>query len=317
MAVFCLFSLAAAYTHYYALLSVAFFYAALLPVAAWKKNGFIKKVLLLYLAAFIGYLPWFFVLLSTFQRTSSSFWLTAIPSYKEALLFLFQSSWGAKLFWAFLLTVLFYFLYESGLFRMTIGKRRVDFSFFLRKMKLDAEEIWIASGMISVLGTIAVGELVSRGIRPMFQTSYIYPVASVAWLILAVCAGRFRPGRLWLMVLTLAVLLSGVPQYISVCHREKAVDQATASFLATVPAERGDVIWTDISHLDWTLLDHYYPDVEHHLLEEDVALPETDGAGRDWLFLREPMDMEAGEDFSFWAEGKLGTSEDIYVYQSP
>ncbi|MCD8376678.1 MAG: glycosyltransferase family 39 protein [Oscillospiraceae bacterium] len=55
---FVVFSVAAAYTHYYCLLAVAFFYAALLFLSVFRKRLGLKKVLLTCACAVAAYLPW-------------------------------------------------------------------------------------------------------------------------------------------------------------------------------------------------------------------------------------------------------------------
>lgn len=54
--IFSVASLCAAYTHYYALISVAFFYLALLSLLPQDKSNF-KKILITYCAAVVVYLP--------------------------------------------------------------------------------------------------------------------------------------------------------------------------------------------------------------------------------------------------------------------
>lgn len=64
---FCLTSLGAAYTHYYALLAVAFFYLMLLPLL-FKDRHVLKRIIVAYIGTVIGYLPWFFYLLQRFLQ---------------------------------------------------------------------------------------------------------------------------------------------------------------------------------------------------------------------------------------------------------
>ena len=65
--IFCIMSLGAAYTHYYALISVAFFYLMLIPVVI-KNHSCIKRLIISYVATVLAYLPWLGILLQSFKK---------------------------------------------------------------------------------------------------------------------------------------------------------------------------------------------------------------------------------------------------------
>ena len=67
--IFCIFSLGASYTHYYALLSVAFLYAMLIPMAIFRKK-YRKGLFFSYFVAIAGYLPWLTILITTILKDS-------------------------------------------------------------------------------------------------------------------------------------------------------------------------------------------------------------------------------------------------------
>lgn len=74
---FVFFSLCAAYTHYYALLSVAYIYFIYFVLAILRDK---KKLPALFLAAFcftLGYLPWLFHLVSQLTSVSSDYWISS------------------------------------------------------------------------------------------------------------------------------------------------------------------------------------------------------------------------------------------------
>lgn len=95
--IFSVASLCAAYTHYYALISVAFFYLALLSLLPRDKSSF-KKILITYCAAVVVYLPWLLVLLPTFKRAAKDWWSTFIPSPINCIGFFFNPSWTVLIF---------------------------------------------------------------------------------------------------------------------------------------------------------------------------------------------------------------------------
>lgn len=90
---FALFSLCAAYTHYYCLISVAFFYIVL---SVWsfinrnKTKGVFKNTLITNIITILIYLPWLLVLIKTFARTSDNYWITDIPELPACLKYIFS-----------------------------------------------------------------------------------------------------------------------------------------------------------------------------------------------------------------------------------
>ena len=92
--IFCIFSLGAAYTYYYALLSVAFLYAMLIPMAIFRKK-YRKGLFFSYFVAIAGYLPWLTILLTTFHRAADGWWYAVISSIVDCCRFLLDYKWLA------------------------------------------------------------------------------------------------------------------------------------------------------------------------------------------------------------------------------
>ena len=90
--VFCVASLGAAYTHYYALISVAFLYMMIIPLAV-KHKEYRRGLWISYLLTIVGYLPWLSILLKSFGRTAQDWWLQSIPSIGGCLKFLLDYKW--------------------------------------------------------------------------------------------------------------------------------------------------------------------------------------------------------------------------------
>lgn len=84
-------SLSAAYTHYYALLSVSFFYLVIATYCFHNKKW--KEFLFVYISTVLLYIPWLAHFLSAYQRTSNGFGISEIPSIFESFLYFF---WNFK-----------------------------------------------------------------------------------------------------------------------------------------------------------------------------------------------------------------------------
>ena len=169
---FIIFSLAAAYTHYYALISIALIYLVLLLYALISRK-YIKEMIITCVVTLLGYSCWFIVLLKTVKRTSRDFWLTGIPGIKDCFNFIFNPSektWALIVFVAIFIATLV----------LSIRRLKTD----------DSLKIWEMCGLFSVFGTMALGEAFSHIVRPVFQVKYLFPSAAIIWLIFAVNLSR-------------------------------------------------------------------------------------------------------------------------------
>ena len=111
---FVLFSLAAAYTHYYCLISVAFFYVTLLVLAIFTKRLSRIKIAVTYVCTVVGYLPWFFILLKYFMSVKENFWIEKIPTFGSCIEYLLSSQFHTILLFILFQMFLLSLLYEIG-----------------------------------------------------------------------------------------------------------------------------------------------------------------------------------------------------------
>ena len=272
---FVLASLAGAYTHYYCLVSVAFFYVILIGLALIKREAYLKKTLIACLVTVAAYLPWLIVLLQTFQRTMGDFWMTNIPYLKDCLGYLFSGKLQYVLFGIMLLAV-----------ALTAWNQRKDFG----------KVLWLAAGMSSIFGTILVGNLVSRIFRPVFIVRYLYPVAIIAWVLLAVGIASLKKKHIYCAIIGVALLITCIPQYFTAYQADKQQNELLRMTLEATADISGEdsVILTNLEYLDWTVLDYYYPKVEHVLFTAE-EIPVLDKEHTYWLMLQGeiPTDMAA------------------------
>lgn len=264
-------SLCAAYTHYYALISVAFFYLTLIALIR-KDNTIWKKILITYAVAVAVYLPWFFVLLKSFVRTADSWWSTDIPSLRNCVGFFFNPSWTFGFFFiAFAL-----FLFQAIKNRSSV--------FFTPDM------LWIFSGILSAAGTSAVGLGLSYAIRPFFLLRYLFPLTAVIYLVFGFLLSKIRWRNLLSVLLIAGVLICNVPYYYQVLQSEKEIDSSTSHCLELVSPASDSIIYTTYYHLDWTGIDYYFPGISHSLIEQTDFLSTLDSSHSElWYFLQNEL----------------------------
>lgn len=273
---FTLFALAGAYTHYYCLISVAFFYVVLIGWAIVKKGTYFKRTLATCLITVAVYLPWFIVLLQTFGRTvGGDFWQSYIPYLKDCVLYLFESRISGVLLAAMLCFT------AAGIWYAYVQKDAVRI-------------VWSIAGLGSIFGTILVGNIVSRIFQPVLILRYLYPVSIIAWLLLAVGAASCRKKGIYAILLSAALIMTGIPQFVEIYQAE---GEQNISLQQTLEATKeavgeGNVILTDLQYLEWTVAEYYYPETECILIDLETLLPELEEDKQYWLMTRFDIDPQ-------------------------
>lgn len=298
---FVVWSLAGAYTHYYCLVSVAFFYMVLIGMVLIKRREYLKKTAIACAVTVAVYLPWLMVLLQTFKRTMGDFWMTNIPYLKDCFAYFFSGSLQYVLFAVMLAAV-----------AVAAWYRKKDLAWVM----------WLTAGLASIFGTILVGNLVSRLFRPVFIVRYLYPVAVIAWMLLAVGIASLKKKRIYCAVISAALLITCIPQYITAYRADR---QQNELLLATLEATKDiqaedSVILTNLEYLDWTVLDYYYPEAQHVLFTNSI--PELTEGSNYWLMLPDSIGAELTEQLKTQGvtaemvveNGSLGTNP-VMVYR--
>lgn len=318
---FVLFSLAAAYTHYYCLVSVAFLYLALLFLAFFKRNVTLKKVVLACAVTIIGYLPWFFIMLNSMLARSDNYWITSIPTFRDSMKYLFSSQFLSYLF---VIGLVIAVSCETGILEVQWDKGD-GFSIALdfKTMRHSNYTLILAAGTLSVIGTIGFAIGISNLIRPFYILRYIYPVSVVAWLLLGIIISRLKGRKLYSIVLTLYLLSRFLPAYqITYVSEKQANEMLTSTLQATAEIETESVILTNNSHISWSIAGYYYPSVETQLVTLS-DMPELDHDTRYWLIisgsweLDETFEQLADQGFTYEQivdGGNLGTHT-VYIYK--
>ncbi len=327
-AFFVFFSLCAAYTHYYALVAVAFFYICFLILAAGK-HPYLEKIIISGAVTVVAYMPWFIILLKTFLRASESWWLGAIPTLRDCFLFLFDHMWLLPVIAGILL---FFILYGFGILKIGIlhnpsekgGRFNYHAQFCLSTpvMPDNSETFFVLFGLASIVGTIAAGMLLSYAIRPFFMVRYLFPTAGVAWTVLGIALSRLKLRHLWCSIIIGAFLCQGIPNYLDRYHTEASLNHDTAAFQEALPMDASDVILTDNDHFVWAIGEYYYPDTPIYLVDKNnPSITDTD---KDvWLFLTEELSnaaaaslKESGYSWEYQYTGRLGGAsvDFLYVY---
>jgi hypothetical protein len=201
-----IFSLMAAYTHYYCLIAAFWADIFVLLYLFFSKNKSWRAVLAMGIAVFILFLPWFFVLLSQTHAAQKDFWIPAVSAW--TLLLCYVSPFSHQFLFSYLtypMAVIVYGLTIASIFII----------FFSRKEREKKENCKLAL-VLSLLifnCTVLTALVMSFVMRPLLYQRYIMCV--VTMIMVAPTLYFMSGGYKWVKAILLgAILCCGI--YISI-----------------------------------------------------------------------------------------------------
>lgn len=267
-------SLCAAYTHYYALISVAFFYLMLLPLL-WRGKEYRKRIIWLYGGTVFSYIFWLYVLLKTFKRTNGSWWMTSIATFSECFDFVWGYKWLAVLAFALFFTATVLILKQ-----------------FFRSHTLPDESILFLAGSFSIFGTILVGIAVSYLSSPLIIPRYLFPLAPVAYLMLSRIIQRLPYQNLIACSLIVILLVSGVPTYWAIHRHEQEIERGTQICTELFASSEDPILYTN--DVGWNFefnAENLFPSIPY--VDNDEALSSLTDTHKDiWVLWSRPLSSE-------------------------
>ena len=269
---FCVWSLCAAYTHYYALITVAIFYVTLF-ILMFRKKEYIKKFFLISLVTIIAYLPWLNILLGAFERTSSGWWLETIPTVKETIYYVLERKW---LVIAFAAALIINIIYKFTTWEVYVNDNRninqkIDLSLRIKdETCITTDNIWVVAGISAAVGTVLVGLALSYLIRPFFVLRYCIPFTTVVYLVFGYLVSKLRFKNLWAILIIVGILVCNLPVFAGKIKSEKNLDMSTSSFLEKIHMEEDAEICSNNDHLIWSVIWYYYPENEKRVLTKEI-----------------------------------------------
>lgn len=291
-----LWALAAAYSHYYALVAVGImlFFTG---VAVWIKyrGKTWKKGVLAIVAFLIGYAPWLYFFYAGLKNVSRGWWMTEILGLDQSLeIVMGGRRMNGIVFPLVILFLLVMLVADSSVF--SVEKDSVH----LQKpsVKNWSDKTYaMAVGACTILGTLAFAYLLSVVMAPMLTQRYLYPLSAVAIVMLVVGSSRVLEltakleqhawkgmeflTRLILILLLVVLFGLGIQNYRE-CYdsyeQQKVETDKTLDLIGT-PDEDMKMVTNGVKHLGWTVLYYYYPDNE--IVNGDYRQAEAD---RFWYF---------------------------------
>ncbi|SFS83097.1 Dolichyl-phosphate-mannose-protein mannosyltransferase [Succinivibrio dextrinosolvens] len=330
-----LFSVMAAYSHYFSLAPIFTFYLILLIYTVLNDRKEIKKIVLSWAIFLIIFTPWIFFTHKLRGGFVADYHIVQVP-LKECIKFIFDTSSYFFLLLLFFLSLITTFVREHHFLKAHHSfnkiKNKIEISFFIENIKLQKEWYWILGGIIGVFGTIFAAQIISHLFHPIITLRYLYVSYAILWLIFAIMVSKQKYSKLFTLLLIVFVFFSCISKCINAIKVEHSYNVRLEKTLELARKEikESDFIYTDITHFAWTICESYFPNIKHdlfgHLELGNWGLPERltnlDTKQQYWLFLSSPISNQIEEDLKAQnlstrlaiENGFIGTGN-VWVYE--
>lgn len=246
---FVVFGLAAAYTHYYACISVGVVYLMLL---LWFLNNDRKELRHWFVAAaatLLLYLPWLMVLYRQVRTISSDYWIEPITLTDFS--YYFASLFGTLFFELF---CLYLCLNEYQKKRNTILN--------------DGVSVYALGGILIPIGTMLIGIIVSIVFRPVFVSRYLVPGIASMWLGMMIMC-MYQKQKIAKRLMMLFVLFGALTNITGFVEAEYDIFQRSAETTSFLANNKNAVYVTD----NWHMAQNFevLSDTNCYLWREEIA----------------------------------------------
>lgn len=327
-------ALVAAYSHYYALMTVGImiFITGVAATVRYKGKTWIKGLLAL-IAFIAGYAPWMSYLFTATENVSNNWWMTEVLSLRNSMQMILMGVEYEKI--VGLLVVVFLaavLLTESAFFRVRNEADRTELTIHKPTLQRWSNEAYgVAVGALTIVGTLIAAYVLCIFVGPVLNQRYLYPLSAVTVLLLVMGGSGSlalvqelakKTNKEWLvrlaktiLVLALAALtIIGVGNYRAnrtMVKEEQRVTEQALALVGEVPEDTA-LISNNVKHLAWTVLYYYHPDrdiVTGRCSDEGMAYDKF------WYYTPEPIgkgEMQEMYDAGYTVE-EYG-SQQIAVY---
>lgn len=195
-------SVLAAYTHYFAAISVICIYLILLFYIVTYRNEELKNWAISVAAGIVLYVPWIFSLINQLTQVKSANWIPQV-NLDTAILSLGHFANGTDILFsiiAVLVLIVIVLIYAKE-------SRNIE-----QKNQID-----ILSGIGVYLGTLILAILISFIFKPILIVRCLLPTSAIMWLAISIMVSKIENRRMFLIsfALIVLILISGVATTVS------------------------------------------------------------------------------------------------------
>ena len=202
---FTIFSVLAAYTHYFAAISAFVMYLMLLIflLKSTERRNQIKCFAISVAASVILYSPWILTLLNQINRVHKYFWIPdlTLSDFINCLGYFATANKSLGLEIIAILSLIFFI---AILFK--------QYNSFEKN-----ENYLILSGICIFIGTLLIGSILSVVYKPILIARYLIPSSAVLWFSISILVGKIKNNRILIISIVLIILLcvSGINDMIN------------------------------------------------------------------------------------------------------
>ncbi len=252
IAIFILAGLAAALTHYYALIMEVFIYLYLFIALLKKDKKNFKIILAISLITIIGYSWWLPIAIGQFTRVSSNYWI----------------EFNIKDICIYILSILSInrnvFKNYEMLTMLALLVLCIHIIYKLLKKQINEEsrsEIIFALLSISVVFMMIIfGTILNIVVRPMFYQRYMIPALGLFWLGVLILLKHTNYRKIIICISFILVIIISIISCQKVYNEElKTGTEATLNFLES-NVGKDDYVISNVNWLATGVLRYYMPD---------------------------------------------------------
>ncbi|GAA5818515.1 MAG: glycosyltransferase family 39 protein [Methanobrevibacter sp. CfCl-M3] len=230
--IFILFSLFAAYTHYYCLFAVGFLYILLLYNIISKSRNLIKRWLISVIVTVLCYVPWIYLLINYSKYFSTSQWIQ--PTIKDIILmigFIFSPIKDVYEF-KYLLKSIWTTLFEIFGILLLISFIVLIFTQISKKNKGKRGPLTFIElgGIFLIFSTSIFVIIFSILIKPMIEPRYLTPFLGCLWLSFAVLLSKTYSTKKIFTPILIILILTGFSSSVTLIDFKHYYGESISEF---------------------------------------------------------------------------------------
>ena len=251
---FMIFSILAAYNHYYACMAVGLLYFVLIANSVLVNKTERKKIFFISVITAVFYAPWILYCISGMLKTVNGYWLTYIPPVSDCLTFLFANEYGIV------------FCVICLVCSVLVIKEHAAIDIWKKKIEITPIGTWVFGGVTAIIGSITIGLIVCNLMHPVMVLRYLYPVSIIAWLLFSYCIYNWlknvKTKTIMAVIIVTILLFTTVPQCLHIVELEERWDNISHSSIESMSCITDeDIVLTDEYWVTNSYFQSYYPNV--------------------------------------------------------
>lgn len=287
---FTLVSICAAYTHYFALATVCIIYAFLLLGLILRNRSAIKYFILVCTISILSYCPWLPVFKEQLNRVSNGFW---IPEFTLAkLLEYLQWLFTGPFVNIWLILIMFALLITLSHFMSLPHSRDL----------LNPQYFFVLFCFLTFAGTIGVGWIMSKLIRPIFVERYSFISMGLLYLFFAYSCSYFLKNKTVKLLILSILICTGVFAYSSQKNQEYDNGTEATKQIMAANISPEDLIATNdsiYSSQEGSPFRYYLPENPLVQVASEEQISQMDSYKKIWYFCNGDFDQSLFDAYGF------------------